>query len=475
MRPDAARLMLARGISSSVAVAYGDGTTGLQLQHPATTSPCCVNACVLVFVRLSRSSKVLGLVAVVLLIGIAICVHYSGFVHDFKKVPTADWYKSDILLTVLAVCQCVVLLRIPAVVRRLRHRRYWLVAAAERRSCDWCLNFLFVLLFLGGFCNRVRGGMLGPVWGLCDPTSAFCDGWGDFVGRLSMSIPTGLLVGALAGNTWLGVWFAWFMYLGNVPDWGCYYGMAQGPEHLPTGTHSDCANEARQGMFDWMIGQASSTATYEARLMRDFCGMWLRGLVWIGPAGLGVWAAGFGVTTAIGGGLMPVFYKADSWFVNESADFSGPGSPLGELIWGMFMCTNRTRPLSTSVCSCDQPSHPNANATCAIPGVMIIASLLGNHQGPPTPRNGSDRGRLDSEGFASSAQLNASLLPSTPRTPSLEPNVKEPTLLGQEFPSARAVMSTVAGAIHRAAVGVGWCMVVCTFVSAICAHMPQRW
>ena len=308
------------------------------LQHPATTGPCCASACLLVLLRLGRSPKALGLLAAALAVGALICVHFSGFVHDFNRVPRADWYKSDIALTVCAVTQCVVLLRIPAVVRRLRLRRYSLVGAAERRGRGWSLNLLFLLLFLGGFCNRVRGGMLGPVWGLCDSANASCDGWGDFVGRLSMSIPTGILVGALAGNGWLGVWFAWFMYLGNVPDWGCYYGMAQGPEHLPAGAHTDCANEARQGMFDWLVGGASGSAAYEARLMRDFCGLWLRGLVWIAPAGLGVWAAGFGSTVAIGGGLMPVLYKMDSWFVNDSADFSGPGSPLGELIWGMFMC-----------------------------------------------------------------------------------------------------------------------------------------
>ena len=131
-------------------------------QHPTghSTGSCCV--------QLGRSSKILGLLAALLLVGIVICVHYSGFVHDFNQVPKGDWFKSDIPLTVFAVCQCVVLLRIPAVVRVLRCRRYSLVKAAEQRRCGWCLTLLFALLFLGGFCNRVRGGMLGPVWGLCD-------------------------------------------------------------------------------------------------------------------------------------------------------------------------------------------------------------------------------------------------------------------------------------------------------------------
>ena len=59
--------------------------------------------------------------------------------------------------------------------------------------------------------------------------------------------------------------------------------------------------------------------------------------VWLGPAGLGVRAAGYDSTLAIGGSLMPVFYKMDTWFYNPSADFSGPGSPEGEMIWGFAM------------------------------------------------------------------------------------------------------------------------------------------
>ena len=126
------------------------------------------------------------------------------------------------------------------------------------------------------------------------------------------------------------------MYLGNVPDWGCYFTMADGPGG-PHG-HEDCAHEQRRGMFDWLIGKADFMAdqSYEVRLMRDWCGMWMRGLVWLGPAGLGVKAAGFDSTLAIGGSLFPLFYKMDTWFTTKAADF-GEGSPEGELIWGFAM------------------------------------------------------------------------------------------------------------------------------------------
>ena len=98
------------------------------------------------------------------------------------------------------------------------------------------------------------------------------------------------------------------------------HGTPAGPE--PAGAHSDCAGEGRHGMFDWLVGVAkvqisgrmrhplcnfyillglesrmglqggvqttlTSTATKvqmsgQMRLVRDWCGMWLRGLVWLG-------------------------------------------------------------------------------------------------------------------------------------------------------------------------------------------------
>ena len=49
--------------------------------------------------------------------------------------------------------------------------------------------------------------MKGPVYGLCTAGAGhpLCEGLGDLVGRLSMSLPSGLLVACLAGNPWLGL------------------------------------------------------------------------------------------------------------------------------------------------------------------------------------------------------------------------------------------------------------------------------
>lgn len=79
-------------------------------------------------------------------------------------------------------------------------------AVAEKRGVPWLLPLLFLLLvFAGGILNRIRGGMTGPMWGLCDGHHDVkgddrCGGWGDFVGRWGISLASGLLVGLLGGG-----------------------------------------------------------------------------------------------------------------------------------------------------------------------------------------------------------------------------------------------------------------------------------
>jgi hypothetical protein len=89
--------------------------------------------------------------------------------------------------------------------------------------------------------------MTGPVYGLCTAGAGhpLCEGLGDLVGRLSMSLPSGLLVACLAGNPWLGLFFAFFMYLGNVTDplqdcWGPQQRKSWGPRNILTqNLHTD--------------------------------------------------------------------------------------------------------------------------------------------------------------------------------------------------------------------------------------------
>ena len=125
-------------------------------------------------------------------------------------------------------------------------------------------------------------------------------------------------------------------------------------------------------------------------------------------------------------------------------------------------------------------------AACA--GVMLIASLLGNRQGPPLLPPPASPAEDDSDflavvsgqhstssGQPAAPELEAPLLLPAPSSPSPPQEKEPPPLICQGLPSAREVMATVAAAIHRAAAVVGCCALVCTFVSAVCAHMPKSW
>ena len=102
----------------------------------------------------------------------------------------------------------------------------------------------------------------------------------------------------------------------------------------------------------------------------------------------------------------------------------------------------------------------------ACAGVMLIASLLGNRQGPPllpppaSPAeddsdflavvSGSPPQHSTSSGQPAAPELEAPLLLPAPSSPSLQPEKDPPPLICQGLPSAREVMATVAAAIHRA-------------------------
>ena len=100
----------------------------------------------------------------------------------------------------------------------------------------------------------------------------------------------------------------------------------------------------------------------------------------------------------------------------------------------------------------------------ACAGVMLIASLLGNRQGPPPAEDspaeddsdflavvsGSPPQHSTSSGQPAAPELEAPLLLPAPSSPSLQPEKDPPPLICQGLPSAREVMATVAAAIHRA-------------------------
>ena len=267
------------------------------------------------------------------------------------------------------------------------------------KVCGW-LGLLLPLLLLplvGGIFNRIRGGWrpIGPAqgWDFMDDHS--------FSRLLTIGLPNGVLLGTLSGNPWCATHFALFSYLGALPGWGCYFGMAfkDSAEHP-----DDCvADPDRYGMFDWLVGKAhpplgaaqagrhNATEALAAafaqggyldgsplpaadaapepeppspepepeplppnelfaatpwpfwkRYLRDFSGLGLRGLVWLVPPGLGLQAAGHGPLVLLCGACMPLIYSL-SW-LPEGAKSCGSGFPcfgggpdLSELLWGIFM------------------------------------------------------------------------------------------------------------------------------------------
>ena len=253
-------------------------------------------------------------------------------------------------------------------------------------SCGWVVLLLLMLALpiVGGVFNRIRGGWrpLGTAGWMEDHS----------LSRLAtVGVPNGVLVGAASGNPLLGVHFGIFSFLGALPGWGCYFGMAFGDS---VGHPNDCAADPdRYGMFDWLVGKAHPP-THDApphddamaavslghtldgsagdgsgegggsfaavpwpfwkRYLRDFAGMGLRGLIWLLPPGLGMQSAGYGPLVLLCGALMPVIYTL-CWIPNgmdgawkpwgacegkkagDSFPCFGGGPALGELLWGITM------------------------------------------------------------------------------------------------------------------------------------------
>ena len=239
----------------------------------------------------------------------------------------------DLLFGCAQLVLILVLLASPTV-RRLFSKR-WCCWWRPRRGWHWMLLLLLVIIPpIGGLLNRIRGGWLGDN-GWIDMASSE----GDVISRITLSSGTLMLVTVLSGgNLPLGLVYFFWMWWAEMLGWGCYFGMAHGSQPKP-GTHGDCAGLDRHGMYDWLLGTTVAAWPHARRLRRDWVGMWLRGLNWLGPPGLATAAAGYGTAVIACGACLPVIYNADVWFITDqwmdNHHFS-TGSPLGELIWGMF-------------------------------------------------------------------------------------------------------------------------------------------
>jgi hypothetical protein len=216
----------------------------------------------------------------------------------------------------------------------IRRRR----CCSRRGALHTALLLVYILCLLGGLMNRIRGGWLGDLGWITMPS-----GLGDVISRLSLSAATLVLITLLSGgNVFIGLAFFLWMWWAEMLGWGCYFGMAHySDEHpAPSDSHGDCAGLDRQGMYDWFLGETVATWPHMRQLRRDWCGMWLRGLNWLAVPSLSMSVAGYGGSTvAVAGGLLPVVYHGDTWFKTDAwftKNHFATGSPLGELMWGIF-------------------------------------------------------------------------------------------------------------------------------------------
>ena len=131
----------------------------------------------------------------------------------------------------------------------------------------------------------------------------------------------------LAGNGWLGLWYGFFMLIGGLPGWGGY-------------EQSDVAAAEGDGMLGWLVGPETTAPTPTEVAARQWCWLWARGLVWLGPAGAGLRRAGFSSTGLLAGGLLPAAFALDRSFAAGRGGNGGllseiaPGPTEGLFFWG---------------------------------------------------------------------------------------------------------------------------------------------
>ncbi|XP_019613484.1 PREDICTED: uncharacterized protein LOC109461546 [Branchiostoma belcheri] len=202
-------------------------------------------------------------------------------------------------------------------------------------SLTLCL--LLGCCLLGGFLNRCRGGYV---------DMSMLGYWPAHVtSRLIMAVPTGLVVVSggysLQGGRchfkchlfplqWLGsqnfraglvvclmTWFS--LYVG----WGTY--MSIGDD--TTGYNS------RSGVFDWALGRQMQNWSYPRRVVRDYTGMSLRGLIWTTPQGYVLYHLGLGWCPSASGALMGLVYFAG----NHGNVTLCQHSACSEYLWGFWV------------------------------------------------------------------------------------------------------------------------------------------
>eukprot|EP01116_Phalansterium_solitarium_P019608 TRINITY_DN553_c0_g1_i2.p1 TRINITY_DN553_c0_g1~~TRINITY_DN553_c0_g1_i2.p1 ORF type:complete len:392 (+),score=82.88 TRINITY_DN553_c0_g1_i2:190-1365(+) len=230
--------------------------------------------------------------------------------------------------------------------------------SASWRAFDGFLALFTVLLvsFLGGAANRIRGGFLSiPDW-TTDPGGTFRDIMlRDLTLRLVWCLSIGLLVGIAMSEPKrsrrshhfrrfaAGTFMAFATWCSILVGWGVYFNIGR------TNTYN-----ARIGVFDWVIGHECPDWGFLRRWAISYCGMSLRGLLQTVPAGLGLFALGYGPDYMLSGVTMGLVYEI-AWDIPSTTVNIETGPPIGELLWGWWtffilqcvVLSHRSNPIST--------------------------------------------------------------------------------------------------------------------------------
>jgi hypothetical protein len=98
----------------------------------------------------------------------------------------------------------------------------------------------------------------------------------------------------------------------------------------------DVDSSSPSGAFDWLIGRAQPDWIQSRKFLHDLCGMTLRGLVQTAPSGLFLFMNGFHWTYLGSGLFMGLVYNLGFSITFDSVNFSAPGAPMAEFLWGSF-------------------------------------------------------------------------------------------------------------------------------------------
>ncbi|CAH1241707.1 Hypp6396 [Branchiostoma lanceolatum] len=178
------------------------------------------------------------------------------------------------------------------------------------------LCLLLACCLLGGFLNRCRGGYVdfGSMMGY----------WPAHVtSRLIVAVPTGLVVWLASQNFRAGLSVCLMTWFSLYVGWGPYMSMGE----------DTAGYNSRSGVFDWALGRQMQNWSYPRRVVRDYTGMSLRGLIWTTPQGYVLYHLGLGWCPSLSGSLMGLVYFAGNYGNTPLCK----SAACSEYLWGIWV------------------------------------------------------------------------------------------------------------------------------------------